>query len=207
MKSFKKYFKHSIEENYPDTSKDVILSIEREYDSISPNVDFAHKSSNPIDRRLNFSAYFLALVKVLDRQGENYNTIRLISLEIVREYVRPKNKIHSALKKLPIKLMGNPLTTRFLKLFDKKVSVKGHPDGFLARIITDKHETYGLGYGIDILECGICKLFKKHQMERFAPILCEVDQITSGMAGLDLIRTGTIANGAQKCDFRFKPAK
>lgn len=205
MKNFKKYFKHSIEDNYPETSKNLILDIEREYNSISRSVDFACKSSNPIDRRLNFSAYFLALVKVLDDQGENYDTIRLISLGIVKEYVTPKNKIHSALKKLPVKLLGNPIMKQFLKLFDKKVSVKGHPEGFLARIITDKDETYGLGYGIDIVECGICKLFKKHQMERYASILCEVDEITSALAGLDLIRTGTIANGAHKCDFRFKP--
>ena len=34
-------------------------------------------------------------------------------------------------------------------------------------------------------------------------ILCEVDEITSALAGLKLVRTGTIANGAKKCDFRF----
>lgn len=196
-----------MEETFPETSKTIILNIEREYDSISKSVDFAYKSSNPIDRRLDFSSYFLALVKVLNDQGESYDTIRLISLGIVKEYVRPKNKIHSALKKVPLKLLGTPITIRLLKLFDKKVSVKGHPDGFLARIITDKKETYGLGYGVDILECGICKLFKKHDLERYAAILCEVDEITSAMAGLDLIRTGTIASGAQKCDFRFKRAK
>jgi len=28
--------------------------------------------------------------------------------------------------------------------------------------------------------------------------------LTSNMAGLILIRTGTIANGAEKCDFRYK---
>jgi hypothetical protein len=205
VKSFKKYFNQSIEGNYPETSENLILNIEREYDLISRSVDFARKSSNPIDRRLNFSAYFLALVKVLDDRGENYDTILLISLGIVKEYVKPKNRVHSALKKLPLKLVGNPITKQVLKLFDKKVSVKSNPEGFVARIIMDKNETYGLGYGIDILECGICKLFKKHQLERYASILCEVDEITSAMAGLDLIRTGTIANGAHKCDFRFKP--
>lgn len=56
----------------------------------------------------------------------------------------------------------------------------------------------------DILECGICKLFKKHNYEKYSSILCEVDEITSRLAGLKLIRTGTIALGAKKCDFRFK---
>lgn len=46
----------------------------------------------------------------------------------------------------------------------------------------------------------ICKLFQKHGAVRYAAILCEVDQITS----LELIRSSTIANGATKCDFRFR---
>jgi hypothetical protein len=82
--------------------------------------------------------------------------------------------------------------------------VIGHPDGFVVKMITDKKETYGLGYGIDIVECGICKLFNKHGYYQYARILCEVDELTSGLAGLKLIRAGTIANGASKCDFRWK---
>ena len=74
----------------------------------------------------------------------------------------------------------------------------------MASIIRGKDETYGLGYGIDIVECGICKLFQKHNYQQYASILCEVDEITSSLAGLQLIRTGTIASGASKCDFRFK---
>jgi hypothetical protein len=84
------------------------------------------------------------------------------------------------------------------------VKNKAHPDGFAVDIITDPKETFGLGYGFDIIECGICKLFTKHRAGNYTKILCEVDHLTSSLAGLDLIRTGTIANGATKCDFRFK---
>ncbi|MDB5014511.1 MAG: hypothetical protein JWQ25_2713, partial [Daejeonella sp.] len=51
---------------------------------------------------------------------------------------------------------------------------------------------------------GICKLFNKHNYQKYSAILCEVDEITSALAGLELIRKGTIARGATKCDFRFK---
>jgi hypothetical protein len=49
-----------------------------------------------------------------------------------------------------------------------------------------------LGYGVDILECGICKLFKKHGYEQYASILCEVDRVTSGLADWNH-QNGTIA--------------
>ena len=55
----------------------------------------------------------------------------------------------------------------------------------------------------DILECGICKIFARHGFSKYAFLLCEVDYITSALAGLQLVRMGTIANGAEKCDFRF----
>ena len=92
------------------------------------------------------------------------------------------------MKRIPPKLTNTWIGRILLKSFRKKIGNKGHPDGFLAEIITDKNETYGLGYGINILECGICKLFKKYDYEKYASILCEVDEITSGMAGLKLIR-------------------
>ena len=90
------------------------------------------------------------------------------------------------------------------KIFHNKVVTKGNEAGFRAGIITDKKETYNFGYGFDIYECGICKLFQKHNAGKYASILCEVDKVTSNLAGLELIRNSTIAYGAEKCDFRFK---
>jgi L-2-amino-thiazoline-4-carboxylic acid hydrolase len=204
MKKYKKYFIRNIRENFPGRADKMIAEINKHYTNISPDITFAASSKNPIDKRLDFCAYFLALIKTLDEQGENFETIRKTCLEIVTEYVRPKNKIQQMTRRLPAKLANTWFAVIFLKAFKKKVSTNSNPDGFIANIITDKEETFGLGYGIDILECGICKLFKKHHYEKYASLLCEVDEITAGLAGLKLIRTGTIALGAKKCDFRFK---
>ena len=207
MDNYKKYFIGVIKNKYPDYSDKIIAGTENHYRNISEDTNFAFTSGNPIDKRLDFSAYFLALIKTLDERGETFETIREICLEVVTEYVRPKNKIQKYLKRLPAKLTNTWLTNLFLKSFDRRVSQKSHADGFVAKIITDKKETFGFGYGFDILECGICKLFKKHNYQKYSSILCEVDKITSGLAGLHLIRTGTIALGAKKCDFRFKKKK
>lgn len=205
MKHYKEYFKQSIEANYPRTSKDLLLQIEHEFNTLKEDVNFANTSQNLVDRRLLFTSYFLAFIVILDKQGESYEKIREISLQIVHEYVRPKNRFQKFMKILPVLLLKSGMGNVMVKAFAGRVSAAGHPDGFVAKIITDKNETYGLGYGVDILECGICKLFNKHGYSRYAKILCEVDEITSGLAGLQLIRSGTIANGALKCDFRWRP--
>jgi hypothetical protein len=204
VKTYKKYFIKTIQDTYPETYPIIIDQVNIHYTAISQDIQFSLTSRNPIDRRLDFCAYFLALIKTLDQQGETFEDIRKICLEVVTAYVQPKNRLQRYGKRLFPKLTTTWLGKNFIKVFHKRVSVNSNQDGFIANIITDKEETFGLGYGIDILECGICKLFNKHHYEKFAPILCEVDEITSGLAGLKLIRTGTIANGATKCDFRFK---
>jgi hypothetical protein len=205
MPQFKKYFTASIRSRYPSNAESLLIELDKEFDLLLPDVKFAATSKNPMDRRLVFCAYFLALIKVLDHHGESFEQIRVVSLDVVKEFVRPKNGFQRFMKKLPPKLIKFRVTNAALKFLAKKLSTKGHPDGFVLEVIFDKKETYGLGYGIDILECGICKLFNKHGFKKYAPILCEVDEVTSNLAGLKLIRSGTIANGASKCDFRYTP--
>jgi hypothetical protein len=204
MDDYRTYFTQSIKTNYPKEFASVVHDTDKHYKIISADTTFAKTSTNPLDKRLDFSAYFLALIKTLDEKGESFDTIREICLEVVTEYVKPKNKVQEFFKRLLPKLTNTWFGQFLIKSFHKKISVNSNINGFKANIITNKKETFGLGYGIDILECGICKLFKKHNYQKYASILCEVDEITSGLAGLNLIRTGTIANGAKKCDFRFK---
>jgi len=202
--NYRKYFLAGVNKNFPEVPDAIIDKVNAHYKILSVDTAFAARSTNPIDKRLDFCSYFLALIKTLHEHGENFETIRKICLEIVTEYIRPKNKLQQLTKKLPARLVNTWLATYFIKKFNKRVSTNSNPDGFIANIITDKRETLGLGYGVDILECGICKLFNKHNYQKYASILCEVDALTSSLAGLKLVRNGTIALGAKKCDFRWE---
>jgi hypothetical protein len=204
MKGYKKYFFRTIRTRYPEAANHIISELDNHFAIISIDTKFAKTSTNPIDKRLDFTSYFLALIKTLEKRGESFEDIRMACLEIVTEYVRPKNRMQQFLRQVPANFTNTWLANAVIAKFNKKINIRSHPDGFVATIITDKKDTFGLGYGIDILECGICKLFKKHNYEKYSSILCEVDHITSGLAGLELIRTGTIAQGEKKCDFRFK---
>jgi hypothetical protein len=204
MDDHKKYFLRFIQSYYPETAEDILAATEQHFSIISKDIAFVKTSENPLDKRLDFSGYFLAFIKTLDEKGETYDNIRKICLEITTAYVQPKSKVEEFVKQLVPRLIATWVGQRVVKSFQKKISGKASADGFVVTIITDKTKTYGLGYGLDIIECGICKLFGKHNYSHYVPILCEVDKITSGFAGLELIRTGTIANGGEKCDFRFK---
>lgn len=202
--TFRKYFVNGLRNCYPEDADKMIEELDMHFSAISDDTKFAAKSSNPMDKRLDFTACFLALIKTLENRGVAYDEIRQVCLDITYAYVAPKNPFHAQYKKLlPVMLTFGPVHFLLRKL-QKKLSVRGHDDGFRASIIFDKEETYGLGYGVDIHECGICKLFAKHNAFKYSSILCEVDKITTSFAGLEMIRTGTIATGADKCDFRYR---
>jgi hypothetical protein len=58
--------------------------------------------------------------------------------------------------------------------------------------------------GIDYVKCGNYKFVKDQGTEEFAPYVCMSDIALSNAMGWGLIRTETLADGCERCDFRFK---
>lgn len=201
---FPPYFHRQLRLSYPATASALIAQTESNFQSLLPEISFARNSSNPIDRRLTFCAYFLATIQTLESHQATYEEIRALCLSVTEAYVQPRNAFTKLLRRLPGALIQTPLTKLLAAIMKRKTEHRGHPDGFLVQILTAPAQTNNLGYAFNILECGIVKLFAKHNAAHYAPILCEVDQLTSSLAGLELIRQSTIANGATICDFKFK---
>lgn len=60
---------------------------------------------------------------------------------------------------------------------------------------------YDLGY--DYLECGACKLCKDEGCPEITQYICRMDFVLADIMDMKLVRTGTIAEGAKLCDFRY----
>lgn len=61
---------------------------------------------------------------------------------------------------------------------------------------------FDLGY--DYLECGICKLCRDESCPELARYLCRMDFLLAELMGMELARTTTIAEGGERCDFRYR---
>lgn len=189
------YFREEWGRRYPGEW----AAVEARYAEIAPEVAFARTSANPMDRRLEFCAWFLAAIQVLEARGAGFAEIREVCLAVTHEYVRPKSAWRRWLKGLPGIVLRTPVAKLFTGVMQRKVGKRGHAEGFLVQIVTEP----GVAFGFDIVECAIVKLFRRHGAGQDVLILCEVDELTSAMAGLTLRRAGTIARGAARCDFRF----
>jgi len=62
----------------------------------------------------------------------------------------------------------------------------------------------GFDYVTDMTECAIVKFLHTQDADELTPYLCRVDFAVSRAFGMGLVRTTTIAEGGEKCDFRYK---
>jgi hypothetical protein len=58
-------------------------------------------------------------------------------------------------------------------------------------------------FGVDYTECGIVKYLEEQGASELAPYLCWLDYPMSAAMRIGLIRTVTLAQGGEKCNFRF----
>ena len=58
--------------------------------------------------------------------------------------------------------------------------------------------------GVNYFQCGNLRFVVEHGGEEFAPYICMSDIALSDAFGWGLLRTQTLADGCDRCDFRFK---
>ena len=80
-----------------------------------------------------------------------------------------------------------------------------YPGDFVLSFVEGDRENFD--YGLDITECGICKLYDAQGAERLSQYMCLSDYVVSKAFNRGLVRYKTIAEGAEKCDFRFKKGR
>jgi hypothetical protein len=89
-----------------------------------------------------------------------------------------------------------------LKKGAQKSQKRLYPGGYVFSFVDGDGREFD--YGVDYSECGGCKFLSKQGASELAPYICTADIVYSKAFGWGLIRTKTIAEGFEKCDFRFK---
>jgi len=76
------------------------------------------------------------------------------------------------------------------------------PGDWVGQAVPGDGKTFDVGY--DYTECGAVKYFKAQGVPEVAPYFCLNDFLASKAQGTGLVRQGTLAQGAVRCDFRYK---
>ncbi len=82
---------------------------------------------------------------------------------------------------------------------------RANPDDWRASYV--EGDGVNFDYGIDYVECAVCKFFNRQNASEYTPYLCLNDFPLSYAFDTGLVRTSTLASGGQCCDFRFKTGR
>jgi len=169
------------------------------YEELIPEIPHIE---GPRARALNsfllITAQELAVYKTMKKHGKTPSQ----AWEICHEAIKLRMEKFSKIKRWLLKKL---MYSNFLMKRVKRRAEKGEQlkfGDFEVRYLIGDGKKFD--WGVDYLACGNYNFAKAQGAEEFAPYVCMSDIALSDALGWGLIRTQTIADGCQLCDFRFK---
>lgn len=171
----------------------------REYEDLIPEIPHIEGArARALNTFLLITAQELAVYKAMKKQGKRPGE----AWEICHEAIKRRMEKFSRIKRRLLKYF---MFSRFLRRRVRRRAERGEQLKFgdfeIRYLIGDGEE---FDWGVDYVGCGNYNFLKAQGAEEFAPYVCMSDIALGDALGWGLIRTQTLADGCQYCDFRFK---
>jgi hypothetical protein len=182
LKYFLKLIKPEIIAQYgSDQYYKILTETVEEYKSLIPQFPYIGGKENRLTSNLVQSCWGLALYRVLQNHGE---TVEQTGDLLVIGFSRMMDKLPAFLRKIMGKMMFSDKT--------------------IAKWNIQKGDGEAYDVAIDYTECGIQKFVYSQGAKELVPYLCRLDYVLFDKLGMKLVRTKTLADGFDCCDFRIR---
>jgi len=181
--------------SYGDKFAEAVLKDAREqYEALIPEIPYIGGDENPMTRHLVRSTTSLVLYKVMKARGKTAEEVGKVVYGAVVEVV-------NQLPPRPTKELSAEYIAKE-KQQAQKSQERHYPGDWVWEFVVGDGVEFDYGY--DFLECGTQKLYHTHNADEFLPFYCYLDFVTSRTPGWGFARSMTLAEGYEKCDFRYK---
>ena len=172
----------------------------QEYEKLIPEIPYIKGDMRT--RMLNYflliTAQELAVYKALKKHGKSPAEV----FELCDEMLRLKLAAIPGWKRsLTGAVMLSGLVTRIINRRARKKEIN-YFGKFTVEYVGGQKQTFD--YGINYHSCSNYEFLKEQDAEEFAPYVCMSDLALSDAFNWGLIRTQTLADGCDYCDFRFQ---
>ena len=188
---------------FDDATLDEVIDETKEvFESLIPQIPYVGGRKNRFSDILPKSAMSLALYKVLKARGMPLEEIGRLNYEIAEQYSKHVPRLLKILQPLLNRLRFSRIIKHMFKKMAERSQKREYPDDWVLFYVKEDAEQFDLG--IDFTECALCKFFHQQGADEFTKYMCLTDFAASWEKGSGLFRTTTLAEGAEKCDFRWK---
>lgn len=144
---------------------------------------------------LRIGAYALALHKALVDQSVEPDIATGLVSDVVFAAIRPSRDALVSVARLRHRdrLRRALWTSRMARRF-----YYSEPDWEMEGVPVDD------GFGMDVTRCVVAEFFEARGMSEFCErVICDQDARDAAHRGITFVRSGTLAGGAARCDFRY----
>lgn len=188
----KKYYEDSIVD-------DIINQVYVEFEQLLPKMPYIGGMDNLLTKQIVGSSPYLALYKALKRKEMPTDNIGKVIYDSSVLYWNSYPKILGPLMRWYFTSKGYFKKTLYAGAVEYQK--RKYNGDFVYSAVDGSGKDFD--YGIDYTECAICKFFHEQNADEITPYICLNDFVESDVFKMGLVRTTTIAEGKEKCDFRF----
>jgi len=193
-------FRHLLRPYFAEQMIDTIVSqVRSEYETLIVELPYIGGGKNYMTQILIPNAGDLAAYRVLKSHGI---PVEEIGNFIYEKFVTFLYRSSRAFLRLWGRFTFTQMYLSGLKLAALKSQERQHPGDWVYTFVDGDGETFD--YGMDFTECAIRKFFHVQCADELTPYMCALDYPMSEAYGQGMMRTQTLAEGGEKCDFRYK---
>ena len=181
--------------SYGNEFTDEVLKDTREqYQALIPEIPYIGGEENSMTRHLIRSTTSLILFKVMKARGKTSEEVGKVVYDAV---VKVVNQLpHRPFKELSAEYVAREREQA------RKSQERCYPGNWVWEFV--EGDGVEFDYGYDFLECGTQKFYHAQEADEFLPFYCYLDFVTYRTTGWGFARSMTLAEGYDKCDFRWK---
>ena len=179
-------------------TNNLIKEARQEYESLIPQLPYIG-NKQPFTQFLISSAWYLALYRTLKAHGKTVEETGEIIYQITKTYL---DSMPWFIRRFLGRMDFSQRSLQKIQKRAKESQKHQYPGDYVFTFVEGDSKEFD--YGVDYIECAVCKFLEVQGASELAPYICPVDFLYSEALGWGLIRTQTLAEGYEKCDFRFK---
>jgi hypothetical protein len=186
----------------PVLAASIIQQTQQEFEALLFRLPYIGGDENPLTDTLIQSAQFLAMYRVLKSYGKSAEETGEVCYLMTEAALTNSPRV---LVRLSGKNRFNRLSVGQLKQQAVRSQEREYPTDWVYQVVDGDGKSFD--YGVDYTECAVCKFYHTEDADELVPYVCLLDYPVSKALGTGMRRSTTLADGAERCDFRFKPGR